>query len=80
MIRIEPMKKRNYAAPIAVAVLLGLNYIAIIALFCLIPGLAWWGKLLLCLIPLAVCCTLIYVLVQRIREIHAGETDDLDKY
>ncbi len=74
------MKKRNYAAPIIVAGCLLLYYFGIIALFVLIPGILWWAKMLLCAIPLAVCAVLIFVLVQRIRELNSGETDDLDRY
>ena len=39
-----------------------------------------WLKLLLLIIPLALGGTVIHVLVQRIRELRSGETDDLHKY
>ena len=74
------MKKRKYTAPIVVAVLLGLYYVGMIVMFCCVPAIAIWWKLLFCILPLSVCGGLIYVLVQRIREIRSGETDDLDKY
>ena len=45
-----------------------------------VTGILLWIKLLLCLIPAIVCALVIYVLVQRIREIRSGETDDLDRY
>ncbi|MBE6610967.1 MAG: hypothetical protein E7632_00625 [Ruminococcaceae bacterium] len=72
--------KKNYIAPILVVGLLGLYYVGMIALFCIIPGIAWWAKLLLSVIPAAICSVLVYVLVQRIRELQSNETDDLDKY
>ena len=74
------MKKHNYAAPVTVAVILLLYYIGMAVLFICIPGLAWWAKALLCLIPAAVGGMVIAVTVQRIREIRSGETDDLDRY
>ena len=42
--------------------------------------LSFFGWVLLCLIPLGVCGVTVLVLVQRIRELNSGETDDLDKY
>ena len=45
-----------------------------------IPDFVWWGKLLLIILPAAVCGMVLYVLIQRIRELRSGETDDLDKY
>ena len=73
-------KRKNYTAPILVVTLLALYYIGMILLFCCIPGIAWWAKLLLCGIPLSICGVLVYVLVQRIAELRSDETDDLDKY
>ena len=74
------MKRRNYAAPILVAVILLLYYFGMALLFLSIPEIFWWAKLLLCLIPLAIGGMVIAVTVQRIREIRSGETDDLDQY
>ena len=45
-----------------------------------LPDLQLWLKLLIGLIPLIAGGTLIFVLVQRIRELRSHETDDLDKY
>ncbi len=74
------MKRRSYAAPVIVAVLLLLYYVGMAILFFTIPGILWWIRLLLCLIPAAVGALILFVTIQRIREIRSGETDDLDKY
>ncbi|MBE6575697.1 MAG: hypothetical protein E7654_05405 [Ruminococcaceae bacterium] len=74
------MKKRNYAAPMAVGVCLILYYIGFAALLLFLPGLVWWVKLLLGILPMAICGMVLYVLIQRIRELRSGETDDLDQY
>ena len=73
-------KKKNYAGPVIAAGSLLLYYIGLIVVFLAVPGILLWIKLLLCLIPAIVCALVIYVLVQRIREIRSGETDDLDRY
>ena len=77
---ILPMKKRNYIAPIAVSACLILYYVGVAVLLLAIPNFVWWGKLLLLILPAAVCGMVRYVLIQRIRELRSGETDDLDKY
>ena len=74
------MKKRNYIAPIVVSVCLILYYAGLAVLLLAIPDFVWWGKLLLIILPAAVCGMVLYVLIQRIRELRSGETDDLDKY
>ena len=74
------MKKRNYIAPIVVSVCLILYYAGLAVLLLDIPDFVWWGKLLLIILPAAVCGMVLYVLIQRIRELRSGETDDLDKY
>ena len=73
-------KKKKYAGPVIAAGILLLYYIGLIVVFLAVPGILLWVKLLLCLIPAIVCALVIYVLVQRIREIRSGETDDLDRY
>ena len=74
------MKRRSYTAPVLAAVLIALYYIGMIILFLTIPQIIWWAKLLMCILPLAICGVLAHVLIERIREIRSGETDDLDKY
>ena len=77
---IRRMKKRNYIAPIAVSACLILYYVGLAVLLLAIPDFVWWGKLLLIILPAAVCGMVLYVLIQRIRELRSGETDDLDQY
>ena len=74
------MKRRGYAAPVIVAACLLLYYGGMIVLLSCIPGIALWGKLLLCIVPLLVGGLILYVLIERLRELRSGETDDLDKY
>jgi len=64
----------------AVGVCLILYYIGFAALLLFLPGLVWWVKLLLGILPMAICGMVLYVLIQRIRELRSGETDDLDQY
>lgn len=74
------MKRRGYAAPLVVAGIILVYYLALTVLLICLPGIAWWGKALLCIVPAAVGALIIGVTLQRIREIRSGETDDLDKY
>jgi len=72
--------KKGYTAPIIVAIAMLLYYIGMAVMFIVVPGITWWVKLLLCIIPASFGGAVIHVLVQRIKEIKSGETDDLDKY
>jgi len=74
------MKKKGLTGAVISALFVLLYYGAMLVLFARIPGFPWWGKLLLCLIPLGVCAMVIFVLVQRVRELKSGETDDLENY
>ena len=74
------MKKSKYLAPALVVAFLILYYGGMTALFIGVPGIPGWAKVLLSLVPLAVCALAVGVLVQRIREINSGEEDDLDQY
>ena len=74
------MKRRGYAAPLIVAGILLLYYIGVAVLLLCLPGIVWWAKALLCIVPGAVGALIIGVTVQRLREIRSGETNDLDKY
>ena len=73
-------KKTQYIGPVIAASLLILYYIGMAVMFILIPEISLTVRLLLCLIPAVITALIIYVLVQRIREIRSGETDDLDRY
>ena len=74
------MKQKGLIGAVVSALCILLYYGTALVLFALIPDFPWWGKFLLCLIPLGVCSVVILVLVQRIRELKSGETDDLNKY
>ena len=74
------MRKRSYTGAVISALCIVLYYIAMLVLFTQIPGIPLLGKLLLCLMPLGLSAVVILVLVQRIRELKSGETDDLDNY
>ena len=74
------MKKKNYLPPVIAALCLIAYYAAILILFLLVPSIPVPLKLIVCIIPTALCSIIIYVLVQRIKEIKSGEYDDLGKY
>ena len=72
------MKKEHrnkMIAPIIIAAVLIVYYVAIAAVFMLIPDLTVIMKLLMVIIPLALAVT-----VERVQEIRSGEEDDLSKY
>lgn len=71
---------KKIAAPVIIAVIVGFYYIAVGALCLCIPDLPAVVKILLAVITAALTGTLIYVLIQRIKEIRSGEEDDLSKY
>ena len=74
------MKKKGFWGAVLSAVAVILYYCAMLALFLWLPDTPGWAKAALCLLPLGVCGVTALVLVQRIRELKSGETDDLDKY
>ncbi len=70
--------KKKMVAPIIITILMILYYsIYFGVLMHLIGGII--GKLL-GIIPLLLCGTMIYVCMQRIKEIKEGEEDDLSQY
>ena len=72
------MRKRKYIAPILITILL-LLYLSVYfgVLIAVVSG--FW-KFVLLFFPLAFAGVLIYVCVDRIKEIRSGEEDDLGKY
>ncbi len=70
---------KKYIAPIVVAVIMLLYYLAFFCgvLFVKVPQ---WFRLLLLLVPLLLGSVVIYVLLQRIEEIKGGEEDEASKY
>ena len=71
-------KTKGYIAPIIVTVLLILYFVVYFGfLISLIPG---WFKWLFVVFPIAFAGVIIYVCIERIKEIRSGEEDDLSKY
>ena len=74
------MNKNGFWGAVLSAAAVILYYGAMLALFLWLPDTPLWAKALLCLLPLGVCGVTASVLVQRVRELKSGETDDLDNY
>ena len=74
------MRGKKYIAPVVIAVLMIAYYISLFALLTKLADVSRLTRVLLWIVPLLLCSVVIYVLVQRIREIHGGEEDDLDQY
>ena len=74
------MKKKGLLGAVLSALFVIIYYGGLLLLFAFQPKIPSWARILLCLIPLGVCAVVIFVLVQRIRELKSGETDDLDNY
>lgn len=72
--------RKKMVAPIIIAVLFALYYIFIGVMFLWAPEIPVLVKVLMVAVPLALAGTIIYVLVERIKEIRSGEEDDLSKY
>ena len=70
---------KKMIAPIVVTILVILYYLLYFGvLMALMDNLAL--KLLVAIIPATLGVTMLYVCIQRIREIEGGEEDDLSKY
>lgn len=75
------MKKENqkrYAVPIIITLILLLYFIVYFGVLIAILPKDW--KYVLFIFPLALAVILIYVCIDRIKEIRSGEEDDLGKY
>ncbi|MCL2403485.1 MAG: hypothetical protein FWC86_04575 [Coriobacteriia bacterium] len=73
-------KFRKMIAPIVITVITCLGIIGQLAVFFLIPEMPLWGTLLGVAMALLVLGAMIYVLIERIKEIKSGVEDDLDNY
>ena len=71
-------KAKKYIAPIVVTVLLLLYYVILVAVIASLATLFW--KIFAIVVSLAISGTVVYVCIDRIREIKGGEEDDLSKY
>jgi hypothetical protein len=75
----EELKMKKYIAPILVSVLMIIYLIVYFGiLIMLIENTVF--KVLLGIIPAIFSGIMIYVLIERIKEIRSGEEDDLGKY
>lgn len=73
------MHGRKMIAPVVISVLIVVMY-ATMAIGVFVLDLAVIAKLLFIVIPLALSGVMIYVLIERIKEIKGGEEDDIGKY
>jgi len=75
------MKNSNkkLIAPIIITILLVI-YFGTFVVTCFYVPVPIAGKIIGFLIPLALICVSIFVLIERIKEIKGGEEDDLSKY
>ena len=71
---------KKYIAPAVIVLLLCAYYIAFAVVVGRVPELPLWLRLAAILVPLVVCGVLLYVLIERVREIRGGEEDDLENY
>ena len=69
---------KKMIAPIVVTVLVVLYYTVFFALIAYSVEGVW--KLLLGIVPAVLAAVMIYVCIQRIKEIEGGEEDDISKY
>ncbi len=67
-------------APIIIASIAILYYVAIIVLFAIMPGIPDIVRVLMVVIPLILAGLMLGVLISRIKEIQGGEEDDLSQY
>lgn len=74
------MEKNKLIAPIIISVIMLLYYLGFIVVCLLIDGIPLLVKILGALVPLLLAGVIVYVLLERIKEIKSGEEDDLSKY
>lgn len=71
---------KKMVAPIIIAGVLIVYYVAIAAVCFFLPKIPAAVKVLFVVVPLALAGIAIAMLSERIREIRSGEEDDLSKY
>lgn len=67
-------------APVVIAALISIYYIAIGVIFAYMNGVPMLAKIIALVVPALLSGVAITVLIQRIKEIKKGEDDDLSKY
>jgi hypothetical protein len=70
--------KKKMVAPVLITILIVLYYVAYFGV--IISYLEGILRILLGIIPIALAVVMIYVCIQRIKEIKGGEEDDLSQY
>ena len=73
------MKLKKFIAPIVITMIIGLYAGFLLFLSFSLDG-SILEKIFLALVALGICFFAIRVLIERIKEINKGETDDLSKY
>lgn len=71
---------KKMIAPIVISVIVVVYYIAFAITCIVVKDMPLLVKLLGGILPLFIAGGIIYVLVERIKEIRSGEEDDLSKY
>lgn len=71
-------KRKGYVAPIIITVILILYFAVYFGVLIAVIQNIW--KYILLVIPILLAGVLIYVCIDRIKEIRSGEEDDLSKY
>ena len=71
---------KKMIAPIIIAVMLIVYFIAYALLISILPGLPLIIKILFAIVPLFIAGVTVYVVIERIKEIRSGEEDDLSNY
>ena len=70
--------RKKMIAPIIITILFVLYYAFYFTMVIALPGGIW--KLFVGIIPVVLAIIMIYVCIQRIKEIKEGEEDDLSNY
>lgn len=72
--------QKKMVAPFVIAGILIVYYVAIAAVFFLMPEITILVKVFLAVVPLALAGVALAMLLERIKEIRSGEEDDLSQY
>ena len=78
----EMLLDKRYIAPIIITILAVIYLLGMAAAFfsALLQGMPFVLFLLLVIVPVGAAAGIVYMLIQRIREIRGGEEDEASKY
>ena len=78
----EMLLDKRYIAPIIITILAVIYLLGMAAAFfsALLQGMPFVLFLLLIIVPVGAAAGIVYMLIQRIREIRGGEEDEAGKY